>query len=106
MRLVQQPEQTRGELRGLGHKANMAARKLDYLSTEALPQFHADLVAGIPTRFPPGHRYNPIRVRFERVEIEGDCRILPQLMFEPVRGISTRVWVVRRLPRTGHGLPV
>jgi hypothetical protein len=35
-------------------------------------------------RFPPGHRHDPIGMRFERVEIELDRRILAQLVLEPV----------------------
>src|SRR5829696_763364 len=91
------------ELGGLGQQTDVAAGQLGQVQTELLAQFCAYLIAWITTRFPPGRQHDAISMRFERVKIEFDCRILTQLVLEPVGGIGQRVLV---LGGTGHCLPV
>src|SRR5437899_7296917 len=67
---------------GLGHITDVTAGQLDHVPTELLTQFHVYLIGWITTRFPPGHQHDPSGMRFERVKIEVDRRILAQLVLE------------------------
>jgi len=64
------------ELGGSGHITDVTAGQLDQRAAKLLTQFDVYLIAGITTRFPPGHRHDPVGMRFERVKIEVDRRIL------------------------------
>ena len=94
------------ELGGLGHVTDVTAGQLDHVPTEPLPQFHGCLVAWITARLLPGRRHDAVGTRFERVEIEGDRRVLAQLVLEPLGGVGTNILVVLGAPRAGHDLPV
>src|SRR5919107_1202942 len=84
-------------------QTDVAAGQLGQAQTELLAQFCAYLISWITTRFPPGRQLDAISMRFAQVKIEFDCRILTQLVLEPVGGIGQRVFV---LGGTGHCLPV
>src|SRR5262247_3034712 len=79
---------------GLSQKTDVTAGQLDQVPTELLTQFHVYLIGWITTRFPPGHQHDPIGMRFERVKIEVNCRILAQFVLEPVVGIAKRILVL------------
>src|SRR5215510_3696775 len=88
---------------GLSQKTDVTAGQLDQVPTEFLAQFHVHLIAWITTRFPPGYQHDPIGMRFERVKIEVGCRILAQLVFEPVGRVGKSIFV---LGGSGHVLPI
>src|SRR5262249_51744322 len=92
-----------GERGGLSEKTDVTARQLNQVPTELLAQFHVYLIAWITTRFPPGYQHDPIGMRFERVKIEVGCRILAQLVFEPVGRVGKSIFV---LGGSGHVLPI
>src|SRR5262245_61334711 len=77
------------ELRGLGHKANVTAGQLDKVPTELLGQFDTYAKGRITVRFPPGHRQDPFGMCLECANIEVNCRILPQFVFEPIDRIGS-----------------
>jgi hypothetical protein len=60
------------ELGGLSQKTDVTAGQLKQIPTELLAQFHVYLIAWITTRFPPGHRHDPVGMRLERVRVEVD----------------------------------
>jgi hypothetical protein len=60
------------ELGGLSQKTDVTAGQLNQIPTEFLAQFHVCVITWITTRFPPGHRHDPIGIRFERVRVEVD----------------------------------
>jgi hypothetical protein len=76
------------ELGGLDRKSNVSAGQLDQVPTEFPSQLHVHLVGRVATRFPPGHRDDPVGVRLEGVQVEVDRRILAQLVLKPVGGVG------------------
>src|SRR5262249_24621687 len=92
-----------GERGGVGEKNHVTTRPLNKSPNELLAQFHVYLIAWITTRFPPGHRHDPISIGLERVRIEVGCRILAQLVLEPVGRVGKSIFV---LGGSGHVLPI
>ena len=82
-------DQGKRELRRVGHASEVAAGKLDELSMKSFAYFDGGLVGGVAPRFRPGGREDPMRVRGQRVPVQGCGRILAQLVLEPVRGMES-----------------
>src|SRR4051794_10322978 len=82
-----------GEVARLRGETDMAAGKLGQSPAEGAGEFDGGLVARQAVRLASGGWKDPVGERGESVQVEVGCRVLAQLVLEPIGGVRADLGV-------------